>query len=157
MSRAAPRRLSALLAGAVLAVALAGCASGGGGGLSAARSSYGSPSAEMAVQRFLEAVGREDFQGMGQQFGTRQGPAEERLGISQVEQRMMVLEGHLQHDSFEVQEADLARTGPHRTRFLATLTGTRYGRVQVPMVAVVTPDDRWFVEQVDTESLGRQQ
>lgn len=142
---------------AAVSLAAAGCASSGGGtgGLVDERSAYGSPTAEMAVQRFLDAAKAEDYQAMGHQFGTRQGPAEARLGISEVEQRMMVLSGLLQHQASSVREAQLAQTGEHRTRFVAELTGTRSGRVAVPVVAVTTSDGRWFVEQVDVKPLTR--
>lgn len=150
------RRTVAVLAAVSLAGA-AGCASSGGGsgGLVDERSAYGSPTAEMAVQRFLDGAKAEDYQAMGHQFGTRQGPAEERLGISEVEQRMIVLSRLLRHQDYALREAPMARTGEHRTRFMAEMTGTRSGRVDVPIVAVTTPDGRWFVEQVVVKPLTR--
>lgn len=151
-----PKVVSAAVAAALAATVAAGCASSGST-LSASPAEYGSPSARMAIERFLAGVDAEDYQQMGQQFGTRNGPAEKKFGITEVEQRMMVLAGLLQHEDYSLEEADLARTGPHRTRFVADLKGTRDGRVQVPIVAVTTPDGRWFVEKIDVDPLTRQQ
>lgn len=155
MIRSTPflRLAAALLAAAF--VPLAGCASSTGG-LSGDPSEYGAPSGEVAVTRFLEAAGQEDYQAMSRQFGTRQGPAEERLGVTEVEQRMMVLAGLLGHDSFEVRRQDLARTGPDRVRYVATMRGTRNGTVELPVITVETPESRWFVERLVMDPLTRE-
>lgn len=142
----------------LLAVAVAGlfagCASSGGG-LSGDASDYGSPSPRMAIERFLDGVAEKDYQLMGQQFGTPAGPAEDRLGITEVEQRMMFLSGLMRHRGYEIREADLARTGPDRKRFVVTLARSEDGPVDVPVIAAVTDDERWFVEQIDTDPLTR--
>lgn len=147
-------RLATVLLAAA-AVPLAGCASSTGG-LSGDPADYGSPTAEVAVTRFLEAAGQKDFQAMSRQFGTREGPAEETMGVSEVEQRMMVLGGLLGHDSFELERRDLAQVGPHRTRFVATMRGTRNGTVQLPVIAVQTVEGRWFVERLVMDALTRE-
>lgn len=144
----------ALLAAA--AVPLAGCASSSGG-LSGEPSEYGSPTGEVAATRFLEAANRQDYQGMSQQFGTRSGPAETTMGVTEVEQRMMVLAGLLGHDSFELQRRDLARIGPNRARYVATMQGTRRGTVQLPVITVESEEGRWFVERLVMDQLTRQQ
>lgn len=155
MTRATRPRRPAVVVAVAVGVVVA-CASAGAG-LAGDPAEYGSPSARTAIERFLVGVAEQDYQAMGQQFGTRQGPAEKRLGITEVEQRMMVLAGLLQHRDYSVEEADLARTGPRRTRFVATLTGTRHGRVAVPIVAVAAEGGRWYVEKIDTDPLTREQ
>lgn len=137
----------------VLLLAVAACATTGQ--LTGDPADYGSPDPEMAVSRFLDGVQSRDYQAMGRQFGTREGPAEARLGVSEVEQRMIVLAGILRHDSYSLERADLAQLGPDRARFLATLTGTRYGRVELPVIAVSAGDERWFVERIETDALDR--
>lgn len=154
MIRGIPVRATAVLAASALAGLLAACASSGGG-LTGDPAEYGSPDPRMAIERFLQGADEKDYQLMGQQFGTPAGPAEERLGITEVEQRMMYLSGLLQHRDFELREADLARTGPDRTRFVLTLIRREEGRVDVPVVAAVTDDERWFVERIDTDPLTR--
>lgn len=136
-----------------LAVATTGCASGRG--LSGDPSSYGAASARTAAETFLEAARERDYTVMGRHFGTRQGPAERRLGLGEVEQRMIVLAGLLHHETSSLRREDLAQLGPHRTRFVAILAGTREGRVSVPLVTVTTADGRWFVERIGVEALSR--
>lgn len=156
MTRRLPVPSAALVLAALVPAAVGGCASSGGG-LAGDPADYGSPSARMAVERFLAGVRAEDYMAMGQQFGTRKGPAEERLGVTEVEQRMIFLSGLLQHEEADLREADLARTGEWRTRFVATLQGTDQGRVAVPIVAVESKEGRWFVERIDTDPLTRDQ
>ena len=141
---------------AAAAVPLVGCASSSGG-LSGDPAEYGSPTAEMAVTRFLEAAREQDFQAMSRQFGTRQGPAESTMGVNEAEQRMMVLGGLLRHDDFDLERRDLARVGPHRTRFVATVRGTRKGTVRLPVIAVETAEGRWFVERLVMDALTRRE
>ena len=148
-------RLAAAVLAAGLVPLLSGCASSTGG-LSGDPADYGGPTAEVTVTRFLEAAGREDYQAMSRQFGTREGPAERRLGIAEVEQRMMVLGGLLAHEGFGLERRDLARIGPGRARFVATLRGTQDGTVQVPVVAVQAADGRWFVERLVMDALTRE-
>lgn len=153
MIRGTRIRAAALAAAAAV---LAACASSGGGDLAGDPAEYGSPDPRMAIERFLQGAAEKDYQTMGQQFGTPAGPAEERFGITEVEQRMMFLAGLLRHRDYELREADLARTGPGRTRFVVTLIrGEERDRVDVPVVAAVTDDDRWFVERIDTDPLTR--
>ena len=150
-----PRAGFAVAAGlALLSWGLAGCASAGRG-LSGDPSSYGAASARGAVEAFLDAAREREYTVMGRHFGTREGPAEARLGRGEGEQRMIVLAGLLGHDEARLRRADLAGLGEHRTRFVAALTGTRQGRVSVPVVAVATARGRWFVERLDVGALSR--
>lgn len=129
------------------------------GDLSARPDQYGSPTAEQAVRSFLDAARQRDYQTMGRQFGTREGPAEQELGVAEVEQRMVVLAGLLRHDGYELQRRNLSRFGQHRTGFVAEMTGTRRARrgngdfvARLPIVAVSTDEGRWFVEQLEMDS-----
>lgn len=149
-----PRAVIAVLAGLALSSVLAGCASSGRA-LSGDPSSYGAISARGAAEAFLEAARQREYTAMGRHFGTREGPAEARLGLGEIEQRMIVLAGLLRHDGARLRREDLARLGEHRTRFVASLSGTRRGRVSVPLVTVTTPRGRWFVERVGVDALSR--
>lgn len=130
---------------------LAGCASGG----SPARSGavYGAQTPENAVRGFLDGVNNRDYRRMGELFGTKDGPAERRFGVADIEQRMVFLGALLRHDSYQLRQADLAQLGPDRVRFLAAMTGTRKGDVTVAIVTVPTRDNRWFVEQLNVDAL----
>lgn len=131
---------------------LSGCASSSGG-LSGDPADYGAPTAEAAVREFLDAARQQDYRGMAQQFGDTDGPAEEQLGVVEVEQRMMVLAGLLGHDSYQLERRDLAQVGPDRARYVATMRGTRRGTVDVPVIAAEASEGRWFVEQVVMDRL----
>jgi hypothetical protein len=138
----------------ILLLGVASCASAGHD-LSGDPANYGSPTAEMAVRRFLNGIDARDYMAMGRQFGTRQGPAEARMGTTQLEQRMIVLAGLLRHDDYSLRREDLAQLGPHRSRFVATLSGTREGEVALPFVTARTEDGRWYVERIDVNPLTR--
>lgn len=140
--------------GLLLLLGLASCATGGHD-LSGDPANYGSPTSEMAVRRFLDGVNARDYMAMGRQFGTREGPAEARLGTTNLEQRMVVLAGLLQYQDYELRREDLAQLGPHRDRYVATLTGTREGRVRLPFVTARTEQGRWYVERIEVDPLTR--
>lgn len=117
---------------------------------------YGASSSELALRQFLDAAGEKDYARMGRFFGTRSGPAERRLGIGEVEQRMVVLAGFLGHRGYEVlREANLAQLGPDRKRWIVRLEGTRQGVIELPVVTVLSGGDRWFVEQVVMDPFTR--
>lgn len=137
-----------------LLLVLSSCASTGHS-LSGDPANYGSPTAEMAIRRFLNGVGSSDYMAMGRQFGTRQGPAEARMGTTELEQRMIVLAGLLKYEDYSLRREDLAQLGPHRTRYVATLTGTREGQVDLPVVAAQAEDGRWYVERIQVDALTR--
>lgn len=147
------RPAGALVLLAAVGLALVGCASSGRA-LSGDPASYGATSARGAAVAFLDAARERDYTVMGRHFGTREGPAERRLGLGEVEQRMIVLAGLLRHRDASLRREDLAQLGPHRTRFVATLAGTRSGRVSVPVVTVATEEGRWFVERIGVEPLS---
>lgn len=129
--------------------ALSGCASGGGGADSGVL--YGEESPEAAVQSFLDAVKRDNYQAMRRLFGTTSGPAEESFGKIEVEQRMFVLAAFLEHDNFAVRRSGLTE-GPNKVRLMASMVGTRNGDAIVPFIVAVYRN-RWFVEQVITDPL----
>lgn len=137
----------------VFAPAAASCG-GSQARLSTGPSAYGSPTAEAAVRTFLAAADRKDFQAMGRQFGTSDGAAEARMGVAELEQRMVVLAEILQHDELALERADLAQLGPDRARYVVRMTGTRNGEVRIPVVAAVTEEGRWFVERLDVEAVS---
>lgn len=124
-----------------------------GGSLSSSPASYGAPSSEQAIRTFLEALDRQDYPVMARQFGTREGPAEKKWGTEEVEQRMLVLSGLLEHDAYSLRRARLTESRADRRRFMVTLDGTRYGTVTLPVVTARSGSGRWFVERIDTSSL----
>jgi hypothetical protein len=137
--------------GALIGVT-SGCASSQ---LSADDTAYGAGSGDLAVRGFLNAAAGRRYTEMAHLFGTSDGPAEKEFGVDEVEQRMVVLSQLLQHASFTLREPELRVLGPDHQWFVADMVGTRKGSVEVPIVAVQSKDDRWFVEQIDVVPLTR--
>lgn len=144
-------RTMRMVAGLAVGAALAGCASAGGGGTGAEEGPLGAATPEDAVQSFLNAANRDDYQGMSRLFGGTRGPAIQRLGRSEVEQRMFVLAALLGHRNYALRRSGLTE-GPSEIRFLVDMTGTRSGNVTVPVIAG-EHRGRWYVQQVVTGPL----
>ena len=144
------RPLTALAAVVLAAVSLAGCSTRAS---SQVDSSSGSPTSEMAVRGFLDGANADDYSRMSALFGTDEGPAVEQFGITDVEQRMIFLASILKHESYELQQANLAQLGPDRIRWDVRMTGTRKGQVLVPIVTIPDRDGRWYVERLNLNAL----
>lgn len=142
---------------ALLAVALAGCAATGcasrGGNLAPAGGGklYGAESAEAAIGRFLEAARSRDYAAMSRVFGTVDGPAAQRWGRVETEQRMFVLAGLLAPRSYGLRMTISDVGGA--SRWMVDLAGTRNGDVSLPFI-VVPHRGRWFVERIVTEGIS---
>lgn len=136
---------------ALLLVVCGGCASTSAG--RSAPDAPGAGSSESAARAFLDAARVKDYGTMASHFGTREGPAEKRFGVTEVEQRMIFLAAILAHTSYELRVENLAQFGPERVRWVARLEGTRRGVVDVPVVTVPTPGGRWFVELLGLDDL----
>jgi len=143
-------RAGSLVAAAIVLSSTA-CASSGGGSYGTSEEGYGALSAESAVSLFLDAAKQKDYQRMAHLFGTHDGPAVERLGRVEVEQRMFVLAAFLRHESYSVHSSPMAE-GENEKRLAVDMVGTRNGDVTVPFIAAVNKG-RWFVQQVRTEAL----
>ena len=151
------RHLNAILKGSIcvlgcatVAAMTSACAS-----RSAMRASgeYGAPTTEMAVRGFLDGANAEDYSQMSDLFGTDEGAAVERFGVTDVERRMIFLSALLKHQSYNLQQANLAQLGPDRVRWEARLEGTRKGTVVVPVITVPDATGRWFVERLNVDAL----
>ena len=135
----------------VLALAFSGCASTGRE--VQVDSTYGAASAEDAVRRFLDAAQQQEYSRMRELFGTRDGPAERKWGVQDVEQRMIVLSGMLLHESYSLRPLELGYIGANQRSFVARIIGTRYGTVTLPITTIQARSGRWFVEQLGVDSL----
>ncbi len=145
------RRAIAGIAVPLLALAFSGCASTGG--KVPVDSTYGAASAEDAVRRFLDAAQEQEYSRMRQLFGTRDGPAERKWGVKDVEQRMIVLSGMLLHQSYSLRPLELGYIGENQRSFVVRIIGTRYGTVTLPITTIQAKSGRWFVEQLGVDSL----
>lgn len=154
MTRRLPSIAAPSLAAGAILLALSGCGGGGGGSLQAGPEAYGAPDPEQAVHGFLGALRANDYPAMARHFGTESGPAEGKWGVEEVEQRMLVLAGILEHRDADLQRSRRSETDENRRRFVLSMTGTRYGSVTLPVVAVRASGGRWFVERIETSSLN---
>ncbi len=136
--------------GVGLTLLVVGCSSHSAG---SPAGEYGSATSEMAVRGFLDGAGAKDYGRMMKLFGTSSGPAVDRFGVTDVEQRMIVLAGILQHASYDLRQANLAQLGPDRVRWEVTLEGTRKGTVVVPVITTPDSSGRWFVERLNLDAL----
>ena len=150
VSRKSRSRWTAVVMAALVAGPLAGCSTNSAGGGNA---SYGAPTSEMAVRGFLDGANADDYTRMSNLFGTDKGPAIERFGVTDIEQRMIFLSSILKHSSYELQQANLAQLGPDRIRWEARMVDTRKGRVVVPIITVPDGGGRWFVERLNLDAL----
>jgi hypothetical protein len=139
------------VAGVILLGTTACASSGGGASGTTIDSAYGALTAESAVGQFLDAAKRSDYQVMSRLFGTREGPANERNGRIETEQRMYILASLLRHSSYSLRRVPVAEADG-QNRIAADMVGTRYGNVSVPFLTS-NNKGRWFVEQIGTESL----
>lgn len=145
------RRTGILLVALLALPILAACASSGGS--SGAAVVYGAESSGEAVDRFIAAIRLKDYQTMTRLFGTRDGPAAERMGRAEIEQRMFVLAALMEHENHAVRSNTLSE-GNDRLRHTVDMVGTRNGNVSVPVITV-RYRDRWLVEQVITDPFTR--
>ena len=146
-----------VLAGPTLAISLPGCASSKSDpdaipSGQTASTVYGASSPEEAVRSFLDAAQAQQYGQMRRLFGTNGGPAENKWGVQQVEQRMVVLSGMLLHQAYSLRTLELGYLRMDQRGFVATIIGTRYGNANVP-ITVVLADGRWYVEQLGVDSL----
>lgn len=146
------RRIPAAAAALAAALLWAGCG-GGGAELTRSPSAYGAPTAEQALRTFMDAAAKGEYPTMGRMFGTRQGPAEARLGVTEVEQRMVVIAGLMNFESYRVEPSRLTEPEPDTRRFNVVLEGTGRGTVRVPVFTVRSESGRWFVERLETDAL----
>ena len=149
--RVRQRRTTGLGMIALLAAISGGCSAKS---TSPSGSSYGASSSEMAVRSFLDGANADDYGRMSDVFGTDAGPAIERFGVTDIEQRMIFLAGLLKHSSYSLEQANLAQLGPDRVRWEARMSGTRKGSVVVPIITVPDGAGRWYVERLNLDALS---
>lgn len=136
---------------ALIAAAVGGCASGGE--VVPAGMVVGGTSSMAAAEDFLQAANAENYARMTALFGTKKGSAVKRFGLSEVEQRMVVLSALLKHSEYDLQPETNRAVNASQIRYVARLLGTRKGTVDVPIVTA-TDGNRWFVEKLEMEQLA---
>jgi len=107
---------------------------------------------QMAVERFLQAANARDLHGMGQIFGTVDGPLMERQRRQDVELRMDAISSILKHDDYRIiREEMVAGRDDPTTRVMVNMTINGRSVDNVPFVVVRANSGRWLVQEVDLE------
>jgi hypothetical protein len=148
------RKHSAAVA-AVFLFALTACGGGRTGSLPRG-AEVGAPSPAGAVEQFMGHVAARQINEMGWVFGTRTGAVAARDPADDVRKRMAGLATVLRHERFALQGLTPFVGRADARQVLVEL---RRGRrtYQVPFTVVQGPRGRWYVENVDIQSLvGRQ-
>ncbi|HEX6926299.1 MAG TPA: hypothetical protein VF167_12840 [Longimicrobiaceae bacterium] len=113
----------------------------------------GAPAPAAAVERFLQLAGEDQYLEMGWFFGTAEGPILERDPPSEVEKRMYALAMVLRNGGYVVGPG---ATVPGRVgaaqRFTVRLQKEQR-QVEVPVIVVRGPGERWLVEQIDVQAI----
>jgi hypothetical protein len=106
----------------------------------------GAAAPRLAVEQFMAAVKAQDLQAMSVVWGTAQGAARDQMSRSELDQRLIVIQGCYTHDRFQIIEETPA---PDGKRFVK-VSITRARRTKTPNFSLVKgPSDRWYVLDAD--------
>ena len=121
---------------------------GGVGGAGAS----GALAPRLAVDAFLDAVRVEDIQAMGALFGTSRGAlrdaisSSDRAAANQLEQRLIILQCYLAHDSYRILNEG---PGEGASRMIRVEITRGTSKRQPSLFAIQGPAGRWYVENVE--------
>lgn len=101
----------------------------------------------------MRAANARDLDGMARLFGTKAGPASEKWGRTELEQRMFAIATELHHNDYEVAgEAMVPGRTETATKVNIRLTNEN-GKYIVPFTLVRYKSDSWLIEQIGIEVL----
>jgi hypothetical protein len=119
---------------------------------SAPISFVGQADPQATVASFMNAVQANDFEAMGQLWGTEDGPAADHMDSEQLDMRLTVMTSYLAHEKYQVVEQPTAVTRERRRLYRVELT--RQGcLLRVPFEVILTRRG-WLVSKVDLEQAG---
>jgi len=144
---AQPLRLAALV---ILSTVLTSCSSRGGG------SSLSPPvDPEGSVRSFLHAVSANSITGMGQLWGTRDGPASANLDRATLEQRLTVIRIYLEHDDFTIVPGDpVAGVDVEAGERAVFVRLSRRGCTPTVPFTLVPHGGGWLIRNIDLAAAG---
>ncbi len=110
---------------------------------------------EVTISEFMAAVSENNLVTMGQLWGTKDGPAGERMDRVQLEQRLTIMRSYLMHERYEVQVVPPGRMLPTSDRERAyEVRLFRNGCTPVVPFTLVQLDGGWLVRSVDLTQAG---
>ena len=137
----------------LLSLAVAGCKSGSGSSSSApapaaapAVNLPGAAAPRAAVERFLKAAKSQDLQELSIAWGTSKGPARDQFERTELEKRLIVMQGCYDADKYTIGDEQPGDNGKRIMKVDVTKgTVTKSPR----FTTVKGPSDRWYVEDAD--------
>jgi len=137
----------------LLSLAIAACKSGSGGSSSApapaaapAANLPGAAAPRAAVERFLGAAKAQDLQELSIAWGTAKGPARDQFERTELEKRLIVMQGCYDADKYHIVDEQPGDNGKRVLR----VDLTKGVVTKTPRFTTVKgPSDRWYVEDAD--------
>jgi len=136
----------------LLSLAVTACKSGSGGGSATPEPAPvsanlpGAAGPKQAVDRFLGAAKAQDLQELSIAWGTSKGPARDQFERTELEKRLIVMQGCYDTDKYRIVDEQPADNGKRVLRVELTKgTVTKTPR----FTTVKGPSDRWYVEDAD--------
>ena len=119
---------------------------------SGAVNAAGAASAKAAVESFLTAVKNQDLQAMSMIWGTENGLAREQMSRDDLEKRLVIMQCHLNHDSWSYASGldGTTRIGEQDLRIELRQKNLKE---QTIVTAVRGKSGRWFVKNIDVSKL----
>jgi len=141
----------------LLFLAVAGCKSGSGSSSSAptpaaapAANLPGAAAPRSAVERFLKAAKSQDLQELSIAWGTSKGPARNQFERTELEKRLIVMQGCYDADKYTIGDEQPGDNGKRIMKVdLTKGTVTKSPR----FTTVKGPSDRWYVEDADFSAI----
>lgn len=131
----------------VLSLVLAGC---GGAGRGPGNQLTGAAAPRLAAEQFMRAVAAQDLQAMSVVWGTEKGAAREQMDRTELDKRLIIIQGCYAHDRFQVVDDS---PGPNGRRFVKVAI-TRGRRTKTPSFEMVMgPSERWYVLDADFDTM----
>ncbi len=108
---------------------------------------------QVTITRFMSAVDANNLMAMGQLWGTKRGPAIEKMDRSDLEKRLTVMQRYLIHDEYEVLDGETMGRVDDGTRAYR-IRLTRAGCVHDVPFELVRVGGGWLVSSIDLTQAG---
>ncbi len=106
----------------------------------------GAAAPRQAVDRFLGAAKSQDLQEMAIAWGTEKGPARDQFERTELEKRLIVMQGCYDGDRYRILDENPGENGKRVLR----VELTKGSVTKTPRFTTVKgPSDRWYVEDAD--------
>ena len=132
-----------------LVLVLVGCG-GGGARPGPGNQLTGAAAPRLAAEQFMQAVAAQDLQAMSVVWGTEKGAAREQMDRTELDKRLIIIQGCYAHERFQVVDET---PGPNGHRFVKVAV-TRGRRTKTPSFEMVKgPSSRWYVLDADFDTM----